>query len=92
MERLPLVTDITVRKHLEDELRDSEERFRAISTFALDAIILVNEDDEIIYWNPAAEKTFGFAEKEATGKKLSELVIPSKGLKTHTALLNRIKI
>ena len=71
-----VVKDITERKQLEDELRASEERFRAISTSAMDAIILVDEEDKVIYWNPAAEKTFGFTETEAVGKKLSELVIP----------------
>ena len=88
---LALVTDITHRKCLEDELRASEERFRAISTSAMDAIILVNEKDEVIYWNPAAEKTFGYSEIEATGRKLSELVIPSKGHQNHAALLNELK-
>ena len=57
----------------------------------MDAIILVNQDDKIIYWNPAAEKTFGFSETEATGKKLSKLVIPPKGHKNHLALLNELK-
>ncbi len=88
---LALVSDITQRKCLEDELRASEERFRAISTHAMDAIILVNQDDKIIYWNPSAEKTFGFSATEATGKKLSELVIPPKGHKNHSALLKELK-
>ncbi len=86
-----VVKDITERKQLEDELRASEERFRAISTSATDAIILVDEEDKIIYWNPAAEGTYGFSEKEAEGKKLSELVIPPLGLKAHEALLNEFK-
>ena len=88
---LALIADVTERKQLEDELRASEERFRAISTSAMDAIVLVDEDDKIIYWNPAAEKTFGFSETEAVGKKLSELVIPSRGHKNHEALLNELK-
>ena len=37
---LALITDITERKKLENELRASEERFRAISASASDAIIL----------------------------------------------------
>jgi PAS domain S-box-containing protein len=86
-----VVKDITERKQLEDELRASEERFRAISTSAMDAIILVDEEDKVIYWNPAAEKTFGFTETEAAGKKLSELVIPPLGRKNHEALLNELR-
>jgi PAS domain S-box-containing protein len=86
-----VVKDITERKQLEDELRASEERFRAISTSAMDAIILVDEEDKVIYWNPAAEKTFGFIETEAVGKKLSELVIPECGRKSYVALLEELK-
>jgi len=86
-----VVKDITQRKQLEDELRASEERFRAISTSAMDSIILVDEEDKVIYWNPAAEKTFGITETEAVGRKLSELVIPPRERKNHEALLNELK-
>ena len=88
---LAFVTDITQRKCLEDELRASEERFRAISNSAMDAIVLANDVDEVIYWNPAAEKTFGFSQKEAIGKKLSELIIPPKGSQSHCELLKELK-
>ena len=86
-----VVKDITERKQLEHELRASEERFRAISTSAIDAIILLDEEDKVIYWNPAAEKIFGFTETEAVGGKLSELVIPNGGRKNHEALLTELK-
>jgi PAS domain S-box-containing protein len=87
---LALVADITEHKQLEDELRASEERFRVISTSAMDAIILVDEEDKVFYWNPAAERTFGFAEKEAVGKKLADLVILPHGHKNHTVLLQEL--
>lgn len=83
--------DITKSKQLEDDLRSSEERFRAISTSAMDAIILSDEEDNIVYWNPAAEKSFGFKENEAVGKKLADLVIPPHGQKKHEALLNELR-
>ena len=86
-----VVKDITKRKQLEDGLRASEEKFRAISSSAMDAIILVDEDDKVIYWNPAAEKIFGFAEAEAVGGKMSELIIPSWGRENYKALLNELK-
>ncbi len=68
--------DITERKQLENNLRSSEEKFRAISTSAMDAILLIDGEDRIIYWNPAAERVFGFTEKDAIGKKISALIIP----------------
>ncbi len=88
--KLALVADITARKQMENELRESEERFRAISTSAMDAIILVDDADTVIYWNPAAEKAFGYSEKEALGRKLAALVIPSQGHLKHHAILQEI--
>ena len=82
--------DVTKSKKLENDLRSSEERFRAISTSAMDAIILSDEDDRVIYWNPAAERTFGFTEKEAVGRKIAELVIPPHGQKSHEMLLKEL--
>ena len=82
--------DITKSKQLEDDLRSSEERFRAISTSAMDAIILSDEEDRVIYWNPAAEKTFGFTEREAVGRKLAELVIPPHAHNKHGELLKEL--
>ncbi len=82
--------DITHRKQLENDLRASEEKFRAISTSAMDAIILSDMEDRVIYWNPAAEKTFGFTEREAVGRKLTELVIPPHGHKKHRELLEEV--
>jgi PAS domain-containing protein len=37
-------------------ITDSEERFRSISTAAQDVIIMINDRDQIEYWNPAAER------------------------------------
>lgn len=72
--------DITQQKQLENNLKASEERFRAISTSAMDAIILANGENKIIYWNPAAEKTFGFLENEILGKEIAELINLPHGL------------
>ena len=79
--------DITKRKQLEDDVKASEEKFRAISNSATDAIILSDTDDNVIYWNPAAEKILGFTEKEAVGSKLSKLVIPPQWHEKQKVLL-----
>ncbi len=83
--------DITKRKQLEEELRSSEERFRAISTSAMDAIILSDAKDEILYWNPAAEKIYGYPSSEALGKKLSDLIIPEEAKAAHNQLLTTLE-
>lgn len=85
---LAVIADITERTQLEDDLRASEERFRTISTSANDAILLIDEKDIVLYWNPAAEQIFGFSEKEAIGNKLSRMVTPEHGQKRHAAIIS----
>lgn len=68
--------DVTERKKLEEKLRESDDKFRTISNSAMDAILLVNSKGKIVYWNPAAEKTFGYVTEEALNKPLEELLVP----------------
>ncbi len=82
--------DITERKQLEHDLSSSEEKFRAISTSAMDAILLIDSEDKIIYCNPAAESIFGFTEKEFIGKELNTLVIPPLSRDSHHALIKKL--
>ena len=83
-------TDITESKQFEDDLRSSEEKFRAIATSTMDAIVLLDKRDRIIYWNPAAERFFGYAAEEAVGKELGKLVVPPENLGHHLALLEKL--
>lgn len=57
-------------------LAESEEKFRLISTAAKDAIAIIGTEEELIYWNPAAEKIFGYQATEAIGENLHNLLIP----------------
>lgn len=68
--------DITPRLEAERALRESEEKFRLISTSAMDAILIINPDEAIAYWNPAAEKMFGYTADEVLGKNLHALLTP----------------
>jgi PAS domain S-box-containing protein len=59
-------------------LRESEERFRKITLFAKDAIIMMDVDGQISFWNKAAEEIFGFSEEQALGNTLHDLIAPSE--------------
>ncbi|MBU0688188.1 MAG: EAL domain-containing protein [Gammaproteobacteria bacterium] len=63
-------------EHRGEELAESEEKFRLISTFAKDAIVIVGPDEHIIYWNPAAEAIFGHTADEVIGQNLHVLLTP----------------
>ncbi|MFC1745879.1 PAS domain S-box protein [Candidatus Riflebacteria bacterium] len=61
--------EIEKQNSLRQKIRDSEEKFRTIASTAKDAIILLNNDGKIIFWNTAAEKMFGFRFSEIKGEE-----------------------
>lgn len=60
------------------ELAESEERFRLISTSANDAILIIDREEAITYWNPAATAMFGHSAEAAMGRNLHELLAPAR--------------
>jgi len=70
--------DVTKSKQAEEALRESEEKFRAISSSAQDAILMMDHRGAISFWNRAAERIFGWTEEEAVGKKLHDLLASEK--------------
>jgi PAS domain S-box-containing protein len=89
-----ITKDITERKRTQQQLQASEAKFRAITNSAIDAVFLFDEEDRINYWNPAAERIFGYAEKEIVGKQVNATLVPP-GFRKHylklTAKLAKIK-
>ncbi|MBW2123824.1 MAG: response regulator, partial [Deltaproteobacteria bacterium] len=59
-------------------LRESEEKFKTISASAYDAIVMMDTEGNVSYWNGAAERIFGYPRKEALGKELHRLIVPEK--------------
>ncbi|RFD21229.1 EAL domain-containing protein [Komagataeibacter melaceti] len=55
---------------------------------ATDGIVIINERNEVIFFNPAAEKLWGFAESEVLGQNVSRLV-PSVYRPDHDSYIDR---
>ncbi len=77
-----IVYDITARKEAEEALRQSENKLRAITQTTTDAIILLDDEKKISYWNRAAEQMFGFDHSEALESDI-EIIIPPRFRETH---------
>jgi PAS domain S-box-containing protein len=76
--------DITVRNQMEQALRESEERFRAIFIGAPDAMFLANpESGQILNANPAASQLLLRPEEELVGLHQAE-IYPSHLQKRNT--------
>jgi adenylate cyclase len=61
----------------------------AVITSATDAIVMADEHGIICGWNPAAERIFGYAAGEVTGRPLSMLV-PERFRAAHDAGIARV--
>ncbi len=66
-------------KETRDQLAESEERFRGIAASATDAIIMLNDFGKVTYWNPAAERIFGYSSDEMMGHDLHRRVLKEDG-------------
>ena len=71
-----LARELKRRRHMEGELRASRAKFEGILSIAVDAIITVDEQQQILHFNHGAERLFGYAESEAIGTPLSRLLPP----------------
>jgi PAS domain S-box-containing protein len=81
IEKLAICTrDVTDRKRTEEVIRESEERFRSISSSAQDALIMMDSAGNISFWNEAAERIFGYTQKEVLDQDLHRLLVPKKYL------------
>ncbi|WP_410514934.1 ATP-binding protein [Paenibacillus sp. BR2-3] len=70
-------------------LRDLEQRYRAMTDHALDAVIVMNSMGMVTEWNKRAEIEFGWLEEEAVGQNLGDLIIPVEYREHHKKGLAR---
>ncbi len=71
-----VLQDITETRKAEKEIKDSEEKRRLIMNAALDAIICIDTKGDITFWNPQAEKIFGWKQEEVNGRNMAEVIVP----------------
>jgi PAS domain S-box-containing protein len=68
------VASMIERRQVEERLRESESRTRAIVNTAVDAIITTDDRGMVLAFNPAAERMFGCASNEVVGHNVSMLM------------------
>ncbi len=68
--------DISERKRDEALIRDREQKLSAITSSTHDAIVMIDRLGAILFWNPAAEKMFGYSSEEIISHDLRRLFIP----------------
>ena len=68
------IRDITVRKAAEENLAQMEAKYRGLLEAAPDAMVVVNENGEIVLLNVQAEKRFGYSRDELIGQKVKNII------------------
>lgn len=64
------------KKKAELAINESEEQFRSLAQTATDAIIIINNEENIIFWNKAATTIFQYEPEEVLGKDLYQFLTP----------------
>jgi PAS domain S-box-containing protein len=72
-----------------ESLEASEQRFRSTAQSAGDAVISINTQGKIIFWNSAAEKIFGYSKDEILCKEIT-LLMPERFRQAHQNGMNRV--
>ena len=68
------IRDISVRKAAEKHLAQMEGRYRGLLEAAPDAMVVVNQDGEIVLLNVQAEKQFGYRRDELVGQQVTNII------------------
>jgi PAS domain S-box-containing protein len=66
--------DISVHNDAEKHLAQMEGRYRGLLEAAPDAMVVVNQDGEIVLLNVQAEKQFGYHRDELLGQKVKNII------------------
>ncbi len=68
------IRDISVRKTADEHLAQMEGRYRGLLEAAPDAMVVVDQNGEIVLLNVQAEKQFGYRRDELLGQKIKNII------------------
>jgi len=71
-----LKEELEKTKQKEKQLAESQNKLKIITDNAKDAIIQIDNNSKIIFWNNAATKIFGYNERETLGKNIHNILVP----------------
>ncbi len=88
---LGTLTFLRITNPMRRRLAESEARFRGISSAAQDAVIVMGPNGQVAFWNPAAERIFGYRSEEAVGRTVAKLLVPACYRAEHDAGVERFQ-
>jgi len=70
---------------------ESKEQIKLITNSVQDAIIMIDNRGLITFWNPSAEKIFGYEKSEVIGENLHKLIAPDQHLNSHYSAFSKFQ-
>ena len=83
--------DVTQRKKAEEELRQSEERFRSLVQYASDIITVIEPEGTIRYQSPSIERILGYGPEELIGTSAFDYVHREDAKQVQSAFAEALK-
>ena len=75
---ISVITEITEQKQKEKELKESEEKFKAIAETSIDYIYQIDLQGVITYCSPAVEQILGYKPEEIIGRPFADYFHPEE--------------
>ena len=70
-----LMIDVTDQALANAEIRRAKQYFESLVEISPVAVVVMDADESVIGWNPAAAQLFGYSSEEAVGRHIDELVL-----------------
>jgi PAS domain S-box-containing protein len=83
--------DITEHYLLNERLKENEEASSQLINSAPEGIIVIDQNANILRWNPKAAEIFGWSQEEIVGTNVMDTIIPEHFLQEHEALQHFLK-
>lgn len=78
--------DVTERIQIEDRLRASERRFRAVVQHASDVVTIADANGTVTYTSPSMQRVLGYGPEELVGTQTRELMHPEDVMRVEEAV------
>lgn len=75
--------NITAKREAEILLKKNQSRLNAFISNAPSAVIIIDQNQTVLEWNPKAQDIFGFMYSEVLGQPLADIIIPHQYREAH---------